>query len=226
MNNLLSPELILKAYSVGCFPMSEARGDEEVFWVSPDERGVLPFDEFHIPKSMRRFVRNHPYHITADRDFTSVIKACATIRDDTWINREIERVYIELHGQGHAHSVEVWDEQDELVGGLYGLSINGAFFGESMFSTATNTSKLALIALMAHLHSRGFTLCDAQFVNDHLLQFGCQEIPHDNYMVRLVNAIQLSDVSFSDSSAGESFSITSDCIDAFAGRLQSITQTS
>lgn len=188
----LTPELLLAAYAKGYFPMAPSRHSKEIRWYYPEERGVLPLDEFHIPKRLARALKKTPYQFTIDQAFRNVIIACAdTARGyekGTWINDEIIGAYFELHQLGYAHSVEVW-LQDTLVGGLYGVAINRAFFGESMFSTSTNASKLALIYLVEWLKVNDFTLLDTQYVNDHLLQFGVRTIPRGEYLQLLEKAI-------------------------------------
>lgn len=179
----LTPEMLLDAYANGLFPMAEDRSDPRLYWVDPDMRGVIPIDDFHIPRRLRRTVRQDPFAITVDRDFRAVIEACAEAgpgRRSTWINEEIVHVYTELHRMGSAHSVEC-RRDGQLVGGLYGVSLKGAFFGESMFSRATDASKVALVHLVARLKAGGYRLLDAQFVTDHLMQFGIREIPRTAY---------------------------------------------
>jgi leucyl/phenylalanyl-tRNA---protein transferase len=188
----LHPDIVLKAYRLGLFPMAEHRYDPRVLWVDPDYRGVLPLDTFHVPRSLYKRLKHHPYQIKRDTDVRSVIKACASStpkRPDTWINNTIADVYTELAELGHAHSVEVWDGKD-LVGGLYGVAMGAAFFGESMFSRRPDTSKMALVALVEHLKERGFQLLDTQFVNDHLRRFGAIEIPRAEFQTALEKALE------------------------------------
>ncbi|KEJ90166.1 leucyl/phenylalanyl-tRNA--protein transferase [Sulfitobacter donghicola] len=175
----LTPELLLHGYSVGIFPMSESRDDPEVFWVDPRRRGILPLDSFHISRSLRRAMRRSAWTVTVDRDFDGVLDGCAD-REDTWINAEIRKLYGMLFNLGQAHSLEVWDGQT-LVGGVYGVVLGGAFFGESMFSRRTNASKIALACLVQHLNDGGFTLFDTQFITDHLASLGAIEISRDKY---------------------------------------------
>lgn len=189
----LTPSLMLSAYAAGVFPMAESKDDPTVVWVEPHERGVLPLEEFHVPKRLARLYRSHKYEVRFDHDFMGTIKACAN-REETWINEEIESVFRKLHEMGFAHSVETYDG-DTLVGGLYGLAIGGAFFGESMFSTKRDASKVALVALAERLKEKGFTLLDTQFMTEHLKQFGGMTIPRDDYLRRLGRAIRL-DVRF------------------------------
>ena len=188
----LSPELILKAYALGIFPMARHRHDSFVQWVAPSTRGIIPLESFHVPRRLRRIVRAPEYQVRFDTAFADVIAACASPapgRHETWINVEIERTYTELHARGHAHSVEVWRD-GRLAGGLYGVRIGGAFFGESMVSLAPSASGLALVHLVARLRYGGFTLLDTQFVTDHLRRFGAIEIPIDDYLARLDTALQ------------------------------------
>ena len=186
-----SPETVIKAYSLGVFPMAESRDDPEINFYEPDIRGVLPLNPPHIPRRLMKLVRQKPYRITLDTDFKSVIEACAAPsdnRDDSWINPEIVTLYCALHKMGFAHSLEVWDG-DMLIGGLYGVRLGRAFFGESMFSRRSNASKIALTHLMARLYYAGYTLLDAQFSNDHLIQFGIEEIPKETFKARLAEAL-------------------------------------
>jgi len=189
----LTADLLLNAYAVGIFPMAEHRDDPELFWVDPDQRGVLPLETFHVPRSLRRVVRRGQFDVRTDSDFGAVVHACAEPtpnRPESWINAEIERLYSELHQRGHGHSVECWRD-GKLVGGLYGVSLGGAFFGESMFSREENASKVALVHLVARLLAGGFRLLDTQFVTDHLQRFGATEIPRQEYRRLLGQAIKL-----------------------------------
>lgn len=183
----LTSEILLRAYSAGLFPMAESRRDEELFWVDPEWRGVIPLDDFHIPRRLRRLLKNNPFDVRCDTAFSQVMAGCAEPRPgrtDTWINDEIMRLYVELHEMGRAHSVECWLE-GELVGGLYGVSLSAAFFGESMFSRADNASKVALAHLLARLIKGGYVLLDTQFLTRHLEQFGAVEMPRKDYRVLL-----------------------------------------
>ena len=193
--------LLLDAYAQGAFPMADARDDADTYWVDPPMRGIIPLDTFQCPRSLKKFIKTCNYNITFDNAFHAVIAACANVpRGDgqgTWINQEIEHWFNALHDAGHAHSVEVWDNDGDLVGGLYGLAQGGCFNGESMFSTKTNASKMAMVALVERLKSRGFTVLDTQFINDHLKQFGCIEIPKDDYLQMLATALNQTDVAFS-----------------------------
>ncbi len=183
MHAAITPELLLRAYAAGVFPMSESADDPGLFWVDPDMRGIIPLEAFHIPRRLRRTVRQEPFEIRVDSDFGGVIAGCAGPRAtqrDTWINRRIRNLYAELFRRGHVHTVECWRE-GELVGGLYGVSIGAAFFGESMFHRATDASKVALVHLVARLRAGGFRLLDTQFQTDHLAQFGTMELERDRY---------------------------------------------
>ena len=189
---IYSPETIIKAYTIGVFPMASAHDSDDIYFYEPDIRGVIPICPPHIPKKLLKLVRQTHWTVTLDRDFRGVIEGCAEIREgrqDSWINPEIKRLYLSLHKMGFAHSVEVWDGK-QLIGGLYGIHIGAAFFGESMFSRVSNASKLALAHLMARLHYADFSLLDAQFSNAHLLQFGMVEIPKDEFQSLLNGALQ------------------------------------
>lgn len=183
----LTPELLLNAYANGVFPMAESAQDEEVFWVDPQYRGVLPLDGFHISRSLRRAILRAPFEVSLDTDFAGVVTGCAA-RETTWINATIFDLYTQLHARGFAHSIEVRAE-GRLVGGVYGVTLGTAFFGESMFSTATNASKIALAYLTKHLARQGFTLFDTQFITSHLASLGAYEIPRADYHDRLENAL-------------------------------------
>ncbi|HEV7457130.1 MAG TPA: leucyl/phenylalanyl-tRNA--protein transferase [Roseococcus sp.] len=188
----ITPELMLRAYRIGLFPMAESRDAQTLYWLDPEQRGVIPLEEFHLPRRLARRVRQSPYAITADREFEAVIDACAAPRpnsNDSWINAEIRRLFLALHTQGHAHSLEAWRE-GELVGGLYGVALGAAFFGESMFSRADDASKIALVHLVARLRLGGFTLLDAQFQTEHLAQFGTREVPRALYKQLLSDAVE------------------------------------
>ena len=187
----LTPELIIRAYAAGIFPMAEDAQSADLFWVSPEMRGVIPLDAFHVSRSLRKRLRHHPYAVRVDTDFDAVIEACATVgedRDSTWINAEIRRLYGELFRRGFVHTVEVWDGPD-LVGGLYGLALGAAFFGESMFHRQTDASKIALAHLVGRLSGGGFRLLDTQFVTEHLRSLGGIEIPRAVYEVQLAEAL-------------------------------------
>ncbi len=183
---------MLRAYAAGIFPMAKSKSAETVFWVDPRERGILPLDKFHIPKSLRKTVRQNRFDIRCDHAFSKTLEECgrSTLgRRDTWINADIERCVNELHAMGFAHSVECWQD-GKLVGGLYGISIGSAFFGESMFSRVADASKVALVHLVARLKLGGFRLLDTQFVTDHLERFGVIEIPTRDYLVLLEDALK------------------------------------
>ena len=191
----LSPETLIKAYALGVFPMAEHHDDDRIFFVDPDERGILLLDQVHLPRSLKKRVRQRPYRITVNQAFDQVIDGCRTItdsREESWINPQIRQLYCALHRLGFAYSVEAWQDNGaapQLVGGLYGVALAGAFFGESMFSRATDASKIALVHLMARLQAGGFTLLDTQFSNPHLEQFGVLEIPRDDFKIMLGEAL-------------------------------------
>lgn len=178
---------LLQAYAAGIFPMAESRDDPGVFWVDPQHRGVLPLNGFHISRSLARRMRRGGYSVTLNTTFAGVVDACAA-RDETWINEEIRELYLELHQIGHAHSFEVW-EDGQLAGGVYGVTLGAAFFGESMFSARTDGSKLALAHLVSHLRKCGFVLFDTQFLTPHLASLGAVEIPRSEYRSRLAEAL-------------------------------------
>jgi leucyl/phenylalanyl-tRNA--protein transferase len=189
--NDFTPELLLRAYCAGIFPMGETRGDPTLYWVDPEKRAVIELDRFHLPRRLARTVRNGPFEVSCDRDFEGVMRACAAPRryqNESWINRPIIELYTGLFRRGFAHSVEC-RIGGELVGGLYGVSINGAFFGESMFSRVRDASKVALVHLVARLIKGGFSLLDCQFMTEHLRQFGTTEISRAEYRGRLERAI-------------------------------------
>lgn len=222
----ITPEILLRAYAAGIFPMAEGRDDPEIHWVDPRRRGILPLDGFHISRSLRRTLLRSGWRVTADTAFAATVDSCAD-RDETWINDTIFTLYVALHRMGHAHSVEVW-EGSELIGGVYGVTLGTAFFGESMFSRRTDASKAALAWCVHRLKAGGFTLFDTQFLTPHLRSLGGIEIPRSDYHRRLAAALQSraefhppgyspspSDVAGSASSAG-----------AAAGVTQRNTQTS
>jgi leucyl/phenylalanyl-tRNA---protein transferase len=187
----ITPDILLKAYAVGVFPMAERAEDSALYWVEPDERGIFPLNRFHIPRSLRKEVRRRGFDIRVDTAFRRVMEECAKkrpARQSTWINKRILNLYTELHGMDHAHSVECWHD-GELVGGLYGVKIGAAFFGESMFSTTPNASKVALVHLVARLNHGGFRLLDAQFMNPHLKTLGAVPIAKAAYKKMLALAI-------------------------------------
>lgn len=188
---IIPERTLLAAYRSGQFPMAETRDDEDVYWIDPPLRGILPLDAFHVPKRLARTMRSGRFAITVDTAFAAVMTACAAAargRLNTWINPLIERSYANLHANGHAHSVEVWLDRN-LVGGLYGVSIGAAFFGESMFSRETDASKVALVHLADRLKAGGYRLLDTQFITEHLKQFGAVEIPRARYKRLLAEAV-------------------------------------
>lgn len=213
----LTPDLLLQAYTIGYFPMSEDRYAQDVFWVRPELRGILPIRDLHISKTLRRRVRQDSFEIRTDTAFRAVMEGCAmpqTDRWSTWINGQILDAYTELHQAGFAHSVEAW-QGGALVGGLYGVAIGGAFFGESMFSTATDASKVALVHLTARLRLGGYVLHDTQFITEHLRRFGGSEVAADRYALMLEKALK---------AEGRWDSLPAQASGSFI--LQSITQTS
>jgi leucyl/phenylalanyl-tRNA--protein transferase len=213
----LTPEILLRAYAVGLFPMAERRDDPTLFWIDPEKRGILPLDGFHVSRRLRRTVRSGRYEVRCNTAFGDVVRACAAPgpnRKDTWINDEILSLYGDLHALGRAHCVETWLD-GELVGGLYGVSLGAAFFGESMFSLARDASKVALVHLVARLVKGGYKLLDTQFVTDHLTQFGVVELPRAGYRELLSEAL--------DDTATFEPELPQPELDAF---LQSVTQTS
>ena len=213
----LSPQMLLEAYRLGFFPMGESRDSDELVWVRPKERGVFPLDAFHVPRSLAKVLKQERFDVRINTAFLSVMRLCASMeagRIETWINDEIVEAYGALHAMGHAHSVESWQD-GELVGGLYGVSIAGAFFGESMFSLVTDASKVALCHLVARLKKGGYTLLDTQFLTPHLARFGGIGIAADDYEDRLAAALKVK---------GDFFALplqtSGSCI------VQAITQTS
>ena len=194
----ITPEILLRAYSIGLFPMAESADDPEIFWVEPDLRGVLPLNDFHVSKSLAKTIRRKPFEIRFDHDFEAVIAACAeetSGRPSTWINQTIRSLYASLFRMGHAHTVEAWDG-DELVGGLYGVSLGAAFFGESMFSRRTDASKICLVHLVERLKEKGFVLLDTQFTTEHLKTFGAIDVAKDEYEHMLAAAMDSSHLEF------------------------------
>jgi leucyl/phenylalanyl-tRNA--protein transferase len=188
----LTPQMLLAAYAQGLFPMGERRDDPTLYWVSPEFRGILPLDKFHVPRRLARTVRSGRFTVSRDRAFGTVMEECAAPRpgrEQSWINNEILRLYGALFASGHAHSVECWRE-GKLAGGLYGVALGAAFFGESMFSIERDASKVALVHLVDGLARGGFTLLDTQFLTSHLAGFGATEIARDDYLTRLADAIK------------------------------------
>jgi len=194
----ITPELLLRAYSMGLFPMAESADDPEIFWVEPDIRGLIPLDSFHISKSLAKAVKQKPFDIRFNTAFRAVMQLCAEPVDNrpsTWINTTILDLYCTLHQMGHAHSVEAW-EGETLVGGLYGVSLGAAFFGESMVSRRTNASKICLVHLVERLKARHFKLLDTQFTTDHLKTFGAVDMPKRQYEMVLAQAMASPDLKF------------------------------
>ena len=183
----LDPRLLLQGYATGIFPMADSRNADELFWVEPRNRAIIPLDGFHLSRSLRRTLRSGKFHVTRDRDFAGVIAACAD-REETWINAELEQAMLALHGSGHAHSIEVW-EGDALVGGLYGVKLGRAFFGESMFSRRTDASKVALAWLVARLKAGNFSVLDCQFMTEHLASLGAISVTRESYVALLSVAL-------------------------------------
>ena len=187
----ITPELLLKAYAYGVFPMAKSRADDKVFWVQPKLRGVIPLDQFQVSRSLRKTLRKNILDVTIDTAFSQVLDYCAETkpgRPETWINDKIIELFTSLHHAGLAHSIEVW-RKGELVGGLYGLAMGAAFFGESMFSRVDDGSKVALCHLVGIMKHGGFTLLDTQFITDHLARFGAIEIPQKDYLAQLSTAL-------------------------------------
>ena len=213
----ITPEILLEAYAAGIFPMAKSEDDPELFWVFPDHRGILPLNRFHVPKRLMRTIRAERFTIKIDTSFEQVIKACAAQRTDrptTWINQPILDLYTQLYKMGHCHSIEAWYD-GELAGGLYGISLGSAFFGESMFTYKTDASKITLVYLVARLIHGNFNLLDTQFVTDHLKRFGTIEIVREDYLFRLAQALE---------TQGDFYSLA---VDAGADEvLQLISQTS
>ena len=191
---VITPSLMLRAYRAGLFPMAETRRGQRLYWLDPERRGILPLDQrFHAPRRLMRTVRSGTYDVTTDRAFAAVLAGCAAAapgREDTWINDEIETLFLALFNDGYAHSVECWAD-GQLTGGLYGIAIGGAFFGESMFSVARDASKVALVHLVAQLRLGGFALLDTQFLTSHLAQFGAHEQPRAAYKAMLTKALEI-----------------------------------
>ena len=188
MHTPLSPELLLSAYQQGVFPMADPDEDGAIYWFRPEWRGVLPLEAFHVPKNLRKVVRRGVFDVTTDVDFAGVMRACSA-RESTWISEEIIDAYTALHRLGFAHSVECWQD-GRLVGGLYGVALRGAFFGESMFHRVTDASKVALVHLVRRLRRGGYVLLDTQYTTPHLEQFGVEEISRPEYERRLAHALR------------------------------------
>jgi len=183
----LDPRLLLQGYATGIFPMADSREADELFWVEPRNRAIIPLDSFHVSRSLGRTIRSGKFTVTRDRDFAGVIAACAD-RDETWINAELEQAMLALHGSGHAHSIEVW-HGEQLAGGVYGVKLGRAFFGESMFSRVRDASKVALAWLVARMKVGNFTLLDCQFMTDHLASLGAVSITRESYVALLSAAL-------------------------------------
>lgn len=186
----ITTEMVLRAYSIGIFPMAETADDPSIHWIEPKRRGIIPLDGLHVSRSLAKLIRSDRFQVAIDTDFQSVIEACATTHGSTWINLPIRSLFSELFEKGHVHSVEVY-EKNQLVGGLYGLALGGAFFGESMFHAATNASKVALVHLVARLNAGGFCLLDTQFLTPHLATLGAIEIDRMEYKSLLANALSV-----------------------------------
>lgn len=212
----LTPEILLRAYAAGIFPMAEDAEDDSIYWVDPTMRGILPLDGFHAPRSLIKTIRRQPFDIRVDTAFAAVLDGCAEPapgRERTWINAQIRDLYLSLHAMGYAHCVEAWMD-GHLVGGLYGVSLGGAFFGESMFSRRTDASKIPLVYLWDRLKRGGYTLLDTQFITAHLSRFGATEIPRADYRLMLDEALERS-ATFYPAGGGKLDSV-----------LQSLSQTS
>lgn len=197
-NNDITVDILLRAYAAGLFPMADSADDPELFWVEPEIRGIIPLNDFHVSKSLAKAMRKKPFDIRFDTAFEAVMAGCAAEAPDrpsTWINATIRKLYTELHQIGHAHSVEAW-EGDELVGGLYGVSLGAAFFGESMFSRRTNASKICLVHLVERLRAGGFVLLDTQFTTEHLKTFGAIDVPKLDYAKMLDLAVNRPSLQF------------------------------
>ncbi|HLF59035.1 MAG TPA: leucyl/phenylalanyl-tRNA--protein transferase [Alphaproteobacteria bacterium] len=213
----LTPQILLRAYAAGIFPMAESREDSKLYWIDPEMRGLLPLNKFHVPKSLRRTIRRSVFDVKCNTAFLEVMRGCAEAteeRPNTWINAEIVKLYENLYAMGHAHSVECWKD-GELVGGLYGVALGAAFFGESMFSRERDASKVALVHLVARLKAGGYLMLDTQFVTTHLRRFGVVEVSRGEYHRRLGEALKVQATFYPELPAG--------ALDAV---LQSSTQTS
>lgn len=221
---MLDPDMLIKVYAMGIFPMADDRDADEVYWVEPKTRGIMPLDGFHLSKSLKKTLVSGRFRVTADKAFGAVIEKCAESVDDrpsTWINRSIEQAFRTLYARGLAHSVEVWDDSGDrpkLVGGLYGLALGRVFFGESMFSRATDASKIALAWLVARLRVGGYALLDCQFITDHLASLGAIEITRSDYMKRLNKALY-SPLSPSDSASLSAFGVPPELLSDLAAGL-------
>jgi leucyl/phenylalanyl-tRNA--protein transferase len=213
----ITPQGLLKAYACGIFPMAESAEDNALYWIEPERRGILPLDGVHVPRRLARTIRQARFEVRVDTDYEGVIDGCSGSRPDrrsTWINGRIRSLYRQLFDLGHCHTVEAWRD-GRMVGGLYGVSLGGAFFGESMFALERDASKVALIYLAARLIQGGFTLLDTQFVTDHLIRFGAVEVPRDTFQRLLEEALAVS---------GDFYSLSADASPEFV--LQLVSQTS
>ena len=228
----LDPEIVLRAYSRGIFPMADSAESTDVFWVEPRRRGVLPLADFHLAKSLAKTLNSERFTLTADRAFDAVLAACAAPvpgRAETWINPSIADTYQQLHRRGDAHSIEAWDADGNLAGGLYGVRIGGAFFGESMFTRQRDASKCALAALVARLRIGGFALLDTQFLTDHLAGFGAREVSARAYRIQLESALAVSaDFRVFDAAGSVSARLATTVSGPVSGKriVQLLTQTS
>ena len=196
----LTPDVLVRAYAAGIFPMARSRAERRLYWIDPEKRGIMPLDRFHVPRRLMKTLRRNVFDIRADTAFEQVIRACGEVtatRPDTWINDEIINLFCQLHRLGMAHCVETWRD-GRLVGGIYGLALGGAFFGESMFSRETDASKVALVHLVARLRAGGYRLLDTQFVTEHLARFGGIEIPRAEYLQHLADALERRAVFYRD----------------------------
>ncbi|MDA7948593.1 MAG: leucyl/phenylalanyl-tRNA--protein transferase [Hyphomicrobiaceae bacterium] len=213
----ITPQVLLKAYACGIFPMAESAEDSALYWIEPERRGILPLDSIHVPRRLARTIRREQFEVRIDHDFEAVIDGCAEPqpgRQTTWINNRIRSLYGELFDLGHCHTIEVWN-QGKLLGGLYGVRLGGAFFGESMFSRERDASKIALVYLAARLKHGGFSLLDTQFLTEHLVRFGAIEVSRETFQRQLDGALL---------GGGEFSKLPSDCGGAFV--LQLVSQTS
>jgi len=219
-DEIITPELLLKAYRAGIFPMAESRNSKKLYWFMPEERALLPIKDMHVSRSLYKKIMKFPYKITFDQNFEEVINGCANTRPETWINDEIIDLYNKLHKMGYAHSVEACYE-GKVVGGVYGVSIGAAFFGESMFSTMCDASKISLVYLAARLKKLNFDFLDAQFVNDHLVQFGVYEVPQEEYSEMLERAVDKK-VAFDDN---YSYSILEELSSSFSSFEEGVEES-
>lgn len=224
MDGELTPEILLRAYEMGIFPMSDGRDDTDIHWIDPRRRGILPLDGFHLSRSLAKRIRQEQYRVTTDTSFGAVVEACAA-REETWISHRIQGLYMQLHQLGHAHSVEVW-YGTELVGGVYGVTLGGAFFGESMFSTATDASKIALTYAVHRLRAGGYRLFDTQFLTPHLASLGGREIPRAEYHRLLAEALKTKATFDPEGYSPSAGAVSSDGATAASGSTQFSTHTS